>query len=119
MTVAYEHEHTHGQKKAETQGGERMKTFKLLLAVTVMTIPWVPLARAQRGGIEFGRVGITNFTGHADIVREVGRVRTYTGNVTITFPDAAVVLHADAVMIDDGSHEFVIQGPTRLTFDAK
>jgi hypothetical protein len=94
-----------------------MRTCKLALAVMLAVVALVALARAQ--GIEFGRVGNTSFRGRADTIREVGNTKTYSGNVTISFPDAAIVLHADAVTFDANAGELVVQGTARLKLDNK
>ena len=85
----------------------------------LVVVALVAIVRAQGIGIVFGRVGETNFKGQAETVREVGNLKTYSGNVTISFPDAAVVLHADAVTFNSDAGELVVEGIARLKLDTK
>src|SRR5258707_94869 len=98
-------------KKRNRKAMRLMRAYGPTLIVTIVVVALMAFTRAQGVGIEFGRTSgtggkpATNFRGRADAVREAGRVKTYSGNVTISFPDAAVVLHADAVVFDPDAHE--------------
>jgi lipopolysaccharide assembly outer membrane protein LptD (OstA) len=71
--------------------------------------------------IDFGRAAQlgTKFTGRADGRKTVGEVDTYTGNVTIKFPDSKVILRADKVTFDGERAVLTPSGHVRLDLDAQ
>jgi lipopolysaccharide assembly outer membrane protein LptD (OstA) len=80
-----------------------------------------PAIMGPHGPIDFGRTARqgTAFQGRADTGETVGRVTTYRGNVTISFPDTRAVLRADEVIFDEAAKQLTLNGKVHLQLDSK
>ena len=108
-------------------GAIRQITQSRLLVILAVLVLSAPVAVGQIvGRVTFGRIVLaenkkdqTSFSGSADGLRETGRVTTYTGNVTVSFPDSNVVLTADEVIYNGETKEMSLSGHITLKLDAR
>src|SRR5262245_10658417 len=104
----------------------QMTKSRLLVILAVLVLSAPAVVGQITGRVAFGRMVLaenkkdqTSFSGSADGLRETGRVTTYTGNVTVSFPDSNVVLTADEMIYNDETKEMSLSGHITLKLDAR
>jgi lipopolysaccharide assembly outer membrane protein LptD (OstA) len=103
-----------------------MRTLMLTLALALQGTGQVEFGRVGPGSVsgsegrpvQIGRSG-TSYVGKADRVQQQGKLTTWRGNVTVTFRESQMVLHAQEMTLDAGANELILRGDVRLKLDTQ